>query len=93
VKNLVNFQGIYDAHIELNSYPFLDNKGEYPYSTVAAQVMRPSSEMRVIEEERTTIGELETLLRETNCNGFPVVNDLHEMLVVGFCTRYPSSSY
>ena len=35
------FQGIYDSHIELNSYPFLDNKGEYPYSTIAVQVMRP----------------------------------------------------
>lgn len=35
------FQGIYDAHIDLNGYPFLDNKGEYPYSTVAIQVMKP----------------------------------------------------
>ncbi|PIO77811.1 hypothetical protein TELCIR_00073 [Teladorsagia circumcincta] len=33
--------GIYDAHIELNGYPFLDNKEEYPYSTIAVQVMRP----------------------------------------------------
>ncbi|VDN85697.1 unnamed protein product, partial [Brugia pahangi] len=33
--------GIYDAHIDLNGYPFLDNKGEYPYSTVAIQVMKP----------------------------------------------------
>ncbi|VDP05660.1 unnamed protein product [Heligmosomoides polygyrus] len=35
--------GIYDAHIELNGYPFLDNKEEYPYSTIAVQVMRPSA--------------------------------------------------
>jgi predicted transcriptional regulator len=49
--------------------------------------MRPASEMSVIEQEKITVGELETLLRETNCNGFPIVNDLQEMLVVGFCTR------
>ncbi|KAF7637327.1 Chloride channel protein [Meloidogyne graminicola] len=79
--------GIYDAHIELNGYPFLDNKGEYPYSTVAAQVMKPSNEMRVIEKNGMTIGELETVLRESNCNGYPVVNNTTEMLVVGFCTR------
>ncbi|CAK5106274.1 unnamed protein product [Meloidogyne enterolobii] len=79
--------GIYDAHIELNGYPFLDNKGEYPYSTVAAQVMRPSNEMRVIEQNGMSVGELETVLRESNCNGFPVVNDGNQMLVVGFCTR------
>ncbi|KAK6057742.1 chloride transporter, ClC family [Cooperia oncophora] len=30
--------GIYDAHIELNGYPFLDNKEEYPYSTIAIQL-------------------------------------------------------
>ncbi|CAK5028827.1 unnamed protein product [Meloidogyne enterolobii] len=80
--------GIYDAHIELNGYPFLDNKGEYPYSTVAAQVMRPSNEMRVIEQNGMSVGELETVLRESNCNGFPVVNDVNQMLVVGFCTRF-----
>lgn len=30
---------MYEAHIELNGYPFLDNKGEYPYSTTAYQVI------------------------------------------------------
>ncbi len=33
--------GIYDAHINLNNYPFLDNKNEYTYLTKASQVMRP----------------------------------------------------
>lgn len=80
--------GIYDAHIELNGYPFLDNKGEYPYSTVAAQVMRPASTMKVVKEEGHTVGELESMLHETNCNGFPVVNDADgDMLIVGFVTR------
>lgn len=33
--------GIYDAHIELNGYPFLDNKEEFNFTTTAADVMRP----------------------------------------------------
>ncbi len=33
--------GIYDAHIELNGYPFLDNKEEFNFTTTAAEVMRP----------------------------------------------------
>lgn len=33
--------GIYDAHIILNGYPFLDNKEEFQHLTVAADGMRP----------------------------------------------------
>jgi chloride channel 3/4/5 len=33
--------GIYDAHIKLNAYPFLDNKDEFTQNTVANVVMRP----------------------------------------------------
>lgn len=33
--------GIYDAHIALNGYPFLDNKEEFGCTTIAADVMQP----------------------------------------------------
>lgn len=33
--------GIYDAHIELNGYPFLDNKEDYQYASLAVDVMKP----------------------------------------------------
>uniref|UniRef100_A0A915EHK8 Chloride channel protein n=1 Tax=Ditylenchus dipsaci TaxID=166011 RepID=A0A915EHK8_9BILA len=82
--------GIYDAHIELNGYPFLDNKGEYPFSTVASQVMRPGTDksaLKIINQDQMTIGELESLLRDTNYNGFPVVVGEEDMFVIGFCTR------
>ncbi|KAF1765710.1 hypothetical protein GCK72_005663 [Caenorhabditis remanei] len=46
----ISKMGIYEAHIELNGYPFLDSKGEYPYSTVASQVMRPSIHRQVADE-------------------------------------------
>lgn len=34
-------QGIYDAHIALNGYPFLDSKDEFQHTTLAADVMQP----------------------------------------------------
>lgn len=33
--------GIYDAHIALNNYPFLDTKGDYEFSAYALDVMKP----------------------------------------------------
>ena len=35
--------GIYDAHIALNGYPFLDIKEEFDHTTLAADVMQPQS--------------------------------------------------
>ena len=34
-------QGIYDAHIALNGYPFLDSKEEFAHTSLAADVMQP----------------------------------------------------
>ncbi|MPC90090.1 H(+)/Cl(-) exchange transporter 3 [Portunus trituberculatus] len=34
-------EGIYDAHIILNGYPFLDSKEEFSHTTLAHDVMRP----------------------------------------------------
>lgn len=81
-------KGIYDAHIEMNGYPFLDNKGEYPFSTTAFEVMRTGTEqspLRVIRNGRMTVGDTENLLRECSFSGFPVVDS--DRLVLGFCTR------
>jgi len=33
--------GIYEAHIALNGFPFLDNKEEFGHTTLAADVMKP----------------------------------------------------
>ena len=38
--------GIYDAHINLNNYPFLDNKEEYDFNALACDVMKPQYEMK-----------------------------------------------
>jgi chloride channel 3/4/5 len=41
VGDALGRQGIYDAHIGLNGYPFLDSKEEFGHTTLAADVMQP----------------------------------------------------
>jgi len=41
VGDALGRQGIYDAHIALNGYPFLDSKEEFAHTTLAADVMQP----------------------------------------------------
>lgn len=33
--------GIYDAHIKLNNYPFLDTREDFEFGAYAADVMKP----------------------------------------------------
>lgn len=41
VGDALGKQGIYDAHISLNGYPFLDSKEEFAHTGLAADVMQP----------------------------------------------------
>lgn len=41
VGDALGRQGIYDAHIALNGYPFLDSKDEFQHTSLAADVMQP----------------------------------------------------
>lgn len=43
VGDALGRQGIYDAHIALNGYPFLDSKDEFQHTSLAADVMQPKS--------------------------------------------------
>lgn len=45
------------------------------------------SDLKVIQQNKMTIGELEALIREANFNGYPVVVSDNENFVVGFVTR------
>ncbi|KAB7504952.1 H(+)/Cl(-) exchange transporter 3 [Armadillidium nasatum] len=69
--------GIYDAHIFLNGYPFLDSKEEFSHTTLAHDVMKPSM----------TLDDVEELLKETEHNGFPVVVSKQSQYLVGFVAR------
>merc|ERR1712020_795203 len=43
VGDAIRRMGIYDAHIDLNGYPFLDIKEEFDHTTLAADVMQPQT--------------------------------------------------
>ncbi|WAQ98462.1 CLCN3-like protein [Mya arenaria] len=83
VGDALGRQGIYDAHIRLNGYPYLDNKEEFTHTTIAADVMRPRRNdppLCVITQETMTLEQMEH-------NGFPVVVSMESQYLVGFVTR------
>ncbi|KAK8379882.1 hypothetical protein O3P69_019710 [Scylla paramamosain] len=82
-------EGIYDAHIILNGYPFLDSKEEFSHTTLAHDVMRPgkNESFYVITQDSMTLDDVEQLLRETDHNGFPVVVSRQSQYLVGFVAR------
>lgn len=41
VADALGKEGIYDAHINLNGYPFLDAKEEFEHTTMAQDAMQP----------------------------------------------------
>ncbi|XP_065058528.1 H(+)/Cl(-) exchange transporter 4-like [Rhopilema esculentum] len=83
-------EGIYDGHIHLNGYPFLDHKEEFTHTTLASDVMRPrrgSVPLKCIPKSGLTIGDLENLLEETAFNGFPLIVDSSSQILCGFISR------
>ncbi|CAF0969969.1 unnamed protein product [Adineta ricciae] len=83
--------GIYDAHIELNGYPFLDNKEEFNFTTIAAEVMRPRPEQQTslafLTQNGMTFSDIESLLKETTHTLYPVVVTREHPYVVGQIQR------
>jgi len=83
-------EGIYDGHIRLNGYPFLDNKEEFTHTTLATDVMRPrrgEAELVTVSQDSMTLGELEEIIRNTTYNGFPVITSSEENRLVGYLCR------
>lgn len=98
VGDALGREGIYDAHIRLNGYPYLDSKEEFTHTTMAADVMRPrywryglgvrnDPPLCVITQDSMTVEEIECILRETEHNGFPVVVSRESQYLVGFVLR------
>ena len=81
--------GIYDAHIALNGYPFLDNKEEFGCTTIAADVMQPrgNAPLTVLTQDSMTLSEVESILDNTKHNAFPVVVSRESHFLVGCVLR------
>ncbi|XP_033312288.1 H(+)/Cl(-) exchange transporter 5 isoform X1 [Bombus bifarius] len=89
VGDALGKQGIYDAHIGLNGYPFLDSKDEFQHTTLAADVMQPkrNEALHVLTQDSMTVEDVENLLKETEHNGFPVIVSKESQYLVGFVLR------
>ncbi|XP_058790647.1 H(+)/Cl(-) exchange transporter 5 isoform X2 [Phymastichus coffea] len=89
VGDALGKQGIYDAHIGLNGYPFLDSKDEFQHTTLAADVMQPkrNETLHVLTQDSMTAEDVENLLKETEHNGFPVIVSKESQYLVGFVLR------
>ncbi|XP_070197620.1 H(+)/Cl(-) exchange transporter 4-like isoform X2 [Littorina saxatilis] len=98
VGDALGREGIYDAHIVLNGYPFLDSKEEFTHTTIAADVMRPrywrygigvrnDPPLCVITQDTMTVEEVEQVMQNTMHNGFPVVVSRESQYLVGFVLR------
>ncbi|ELV12330.1 H(+)/Cl(-) exchange transporter 4 [Tupaia chinensis] len=83
-------EGIYEAHIHLNGYPFLDVKDEFTHRTLATDVMRPrrgEPPLSALTQDSMTVEDVETLIKETDYNGFPVVVSRDSERLIGFAQR------
>ncbi|XP_022902115.1 H(+)/Cl(-) exchange transporter 5 isoform X1 [Onthophagus taurus] len=89
VGDALGRQGIYDAHIALNGYPFLDSKDEFAHTSLAADVMQPkrNETLAVITQDSMTVDDIDGLLKETEHNGYPVVVSRESQYLVGFVLR------
>ncbi|XP_061525073.1 H(+)/Cl(-) exchange transporter 5-like isoform X3 [Phycodurus eques] len=83
-------EGIYEAHIRLNGYPFLEPKEDFEHSSLAEDVMRPrraDPALAVLTQDGMTLGQVEALVESTRFSGFPVVVSQQSQRLVGFVLR------
>ncbi|XP_029786443.1 H(+)/Cl(-) exchange transporter 5 isoform X3 [Suricata suricatta] len=90
VADALGREGIYDAHIRLNGYPFLEAKEEFAHKTLAMDVMKPQRNdplLTVLTQDSMTVEDIETIISETTYSGFPVVVSRESQRLVGFVLR------
>merc|ERR1711998_457315 len=78
--------GLYEEAILFNGYPYLDNKIEYNFTEKAGDVMS-SWNLTVLTMHGHTIASLQQLLADTPYQGFPVVTNQQDMLLIGYISR------
>jgi chloride channel 3/4/5 len=71
--------------IWFNGFPFLDNKEEHSFGVPVSQVMTTS--VTPLLAHGLTLSDLERILTENKFQGYPVVEDLHQKVLVGYIGR------
>ncbi|XP_069504766.1 H(+)/Cl(-) exchange transporter 5 isoform X2 [Ambystoma mexicanum] len=90
VADAIGREGIYDAHIRLNGYPFLEAKEEFTHKTLAMDVMRPRRNdpvLTVLTQDSLTVENVEAIISETPYSGYPIVVSQASQRLVGFVLR------
>ncbi|KAI5809336.1 chloride channel [Pyronema omphalodes] len=77
--------GIADRMIWFNGFPFLDNKEEHSFGVPTKDVMR--DDLVVLPVSGVTLEELENILSTTGYQGFPIVQDRQNQLILGYINR------
>ncbi|XP_046707949.1 H(+)/Cl(-) exchange transporter 5 isoform X2 [Silurus meridionalis] len=90
VADALGREGIYEAHIRLNGYPFLEPKDEFEHKTLAMDVMRPrrsDPSLSVLTQSGMSVEQVEAVIADTSYSGFPVVVSQESPRLVGFVLR------
>jgi chloride channel 3/4/5 len=76
IGDAISKRGIYEAWIQLNEYPYLDNKDDTKIPHVpVSNVMTNAGDMVCLDASRPyTVAELKETLHKTTYRGFPVVS-------------------
>lgn len=77
--------GIADRVIWFNGFPFLDNKEDHSFGVPVSQVMTTS--VTPLPAHGLTLSELERILAENNFQGYPIVENLQNKILVGYIGR------
>lgn len=80
--------GIYESWIFFNGYPFLDNRDDTSVPDVAAaNIMTRFEDLVILTATGHTLQSLDRLLKTHPFRGFPVVEDKHEPVLLGYISR------
>ncbi|EEH22930.2 hypothetical protein PABG_05141 [Paracoccidioides brasiliensis Pb03] len=81
-------RGIYESWIQLNEYPFIEQRDDVILPDVpVSQVMTSIHDLSVITAVGHTIDTLLKLLNTTSYRGFPVVSDTSNPTLLGYISR------
>ncbi|KAF8909322.1 Cl-channel protein [Gymnopilus junonius] len=84
VGDAMGKDGIYSVWIAMRRYPWLPPVDYRDRGETGAHLMKPLSEVIVIEDAVTTVGNLKALLARHHYHGFPIIGKANEL--VGYAT-------
>ena len=90
IGDFITPHGIYDAHIIINGYPYLEGKQRFMHISLCEDVLKNKVQrtVKVIDASTVTIQDIEVLLETTTYHGFPIVQDAEVKLVIGYVSRH-----